>query len=328
MSLRLSDYAYDLPDELIARYPPPRRDESRMLVLHRDTGAVEHRRFTDFPGCLGPGDLCVMNDARVIPARVIAQEPKLELLVVQRPTPTQWICWVKPGRRARLHREVRVGGICGRVVQILPEGERVIEFATPPDLDAIGHPPLPPYLGREAEPGDRERYQTVYARAEAGAIAAPTAGLHFTPEILGRIPHACLTLQVGAGTFLPVKSEDITLHHMHRENFEISAEAAAAVNAATRIVAIGTTTLRVLESCERDAGGRVVAQTGGTDVFIHPPARIRHVQALLTNFHLPKSTLMMLISALAGRERVLAAYAEAVRERYRFFSYGDCMLVL
>ncbi len=328
MSLRLSDYAYDLPDELIARYPPPHRDDSRMLVLRRDTGATEHRRFTDFPGYLAPGDLCVMNDARVIPARVIAQEPKLELLVVQRPTPMQWICWVKPGRRARLHREIQVGGIRGRVSHILPEGERVIDFPTAPDLDAIGHPPLPPYLGREAEPGDRERYQTVYARDEAGAIAAPTAGLHFTPEILGRISHACLTLQVGAGTFLPVKTEDITQHHMHRENYEISAGAAAAINAAQRIVAIGTTTLRVLESCGRDGNGHMMAQTGWTDVFLHPPAQIRRAHALLTNFHLPKSTLMMLISAMAGRERVLAAYAEAVRERYRFFSYGDCMLIL
>ncbi len=328
MSLRLFDYAYELPDELIARYPPPHRDDSRMLVLHRDTDAIEHRRFQDFPGYLAAGDLCVMNDARVIPARVIAQDPTLELLVVQRPTPKQWICWVKPGRRARLGREVQVGGIRGRVSHILPEGERVIDFPTAPDLDAIGVPPLPPYLGREAEPGDRERYQTVYARAEAGAIAAPTAGLHFTPEILGRIPHVCLTLQVGAGTFLPVKAEDITQHHMHRENYEISAAAAATINAAKRVVAIGTTSLRVLESCERDAAGRVLAQAGSTDIFIHPPTQIRHAQALLTNFHLPKSTLMMLISAMAGRERILAAYAEAVRERYRFFSYGDCMLIL
>ena len=328
MSLRLSDYAYELPDELVARYPPPYRDDSRMLVLSRETGLIEHRRFQDFPDYLAPGDLCVMNDARVIPARVIAQEPKLALLVVQRPTPTQWICWVKPGRRARLGREVQVGGIRGRVSHILPEGERVIDFPTAPDLDAIGHPPLPPYLGREAEPGDRERYQTVYARTEAGAIAAPTAGLHFTPEILGRIPHAYLTLQVGAGTFLPVKAEDITQHHMHRENYEISRATALAINAAKRIVAIGTTSLRVLESCGRDEEGRVVEQTGWTDVFIHPPAQIRHAQALLTNFHLPKSTLMMLISAMAGRERILTAYAEAISERYRFFSYGDCMLIL
>ena len=299
-----------------------------MLVLRRGSGAIEHRHFTDFPSYLNQGDLCVVNDARVIPARVIAEAPKLELLVVQRPTPSKWICWVKPGRRARLHREIQVGGIRGRVSQILPEGERVIDFPEAPDLDAVGRTPLPPYLGREAEPADRERYQTVYARTEAGAIAAPTAGLHFTTEMLERIPHARITLQVGAGTFLPVKTEDITQHHMHRENYEISAAAADAINAAKRVVAIGTTTVRVLESCARDADGRVIAGTSSTNIFIHPPTQLRHVRALLTNFHLPKSTLLMLISSMAGRERVLAAYAEAVREHYRFFSYGDCMLIL
>jgi S-adenosylmethionine:tRNA ribosyltransferase-isomerase len=328
MSLRLRDYEYHLPAELIARYPATRREESRMLVLHRETGAIEHRRFTDFPGYLRAGDLCVVNDARVVPARVIADEPKLELLVLERPTPQRWICWVKPGRRARLNQEIVVGGIRGRVSQILPEGERVIDFPVPPDLEAIGHLPLPPYLGREDEIGDRERYQTVYARREAGAIAAPTAGLHFTPEIFAKVPHARVTLQVGVGTFQPVKTEDITQHRMHREHFEITREAADAINAAERIIAIGTTSVRVLESCARDASGRILAQSGSTEIFIHPPDRIHHTDALLTNFHLPKSTLLMLISAMAGRERVLAAYAEAVRERYRFFSYGDCMLIL
>jgi S-adenosylmethionine:tRNA ribosyltransferase-isomerase len=328
MSLLLRDYEYHLPDELIARYPAPRREESRMLVLHRDSGAIEHRRFTDFPGYLRAVDLCVVNDARVIPARVLAEDPKVELLVLERPTPQRWICWVKPGRRARLDREIVVDGVRGRVTEILPEGERVIEFPLAPDLEAIGHLPLPPYLGREDEASDRERYQTVYARREAGAIAAPTAGLHFTPEIFARVPHARVTLQVGVGTFQPVKTDDITQHHMHREHFEIDAGAAAAINAAKRIVAIGTTSVRVLEACARDAGGRVLAQTGSTDIFIHPPGQLHHVDALLTNFHLPKSTLLMLISAMAGRERVLAAYAEAVRERYRFFSYGDCMLIV
>jgi S-adenosylmethionine:tRNA ribosyltransferase-isomerase len=328
MSLLLRDYEYHLPPELIARYPAARREESRMLVLHRESGVIEHQRFTDFPGYLRAGDLCVVNDARVIPARVMTEEPRLELLVLERPTPERWICWVKPGRRARIDREIVVGGIRGRITAILEGGERVIEFPTPPDLEAVGHLPLPPYLGRADEISDRERYQTVYARREAGAIAAPTAGLHFTPEILARVPHARITLQVGVGTFQPVKSEDITQHHMHREHFEIGAEAAAAINAAQRIVAIGTTSVRVLESCLRDSTGRVVAQTGSTEIFIHPPAQLQHVDALLTNFHLPKSTLLMLISAMAGRERVLAAYAEAVRERYRFFSYGDCMLIL
>ncbi len=328
MSLLLRDYEYHLPPELVARYPAARREESRMLVLHRAAGSIEHRRFADFPGYLRAGDLSVVNDARVIPARVMTEEPRLELLVLERPTPERWICWVKPGRRARVDREIVVGGIRGRITAILEEGERVIEFPKPPDLEAIGHLPLPPYLGRDDEVSDRERYQTVYARREAGAIAAPTAGLHFTPEILAQVPHARITLQVGVGTFQPVKTEDITHHRMHREHFEISAEAAAAINAAKRIVAVGTTSVRVLESCARDPSGRVLAQTGSTEIFIHPPATLRHVHALLTNFHLPKSTLLMLISAMAGRERVLAAYAEAVRERYRFFSYGDCMLIL
>ena len=328
MSLRLRDYDYELPDELIARYPAAKRDESRMLVLHRETGAIEHHRFAEFPAMLRPGDVCVLNDARVTPARVLADEPKLELLVIERPSVQRWICWVKPGRRARDGRDIVVGGKRGRIIEVLPEGERVIEFAEAPDLEVIGHLPLPPYLGREDEASDRDRYQTVYARRDARAIAAPTAGLHFTPEILACVPHARITLDVGIGTFQPVKTDDITQHRMHREQFEITPTAASAINAAQRIIAVGTTTVRVLESCARDELGGVIAQAGSTDIFIHPPAPLRHVDVLLTNFHLPKSTLLMLVSAMAGRERVLAAYADAMRERYRFFTYGDCMLII
>ncbi len=328
MSLLLSDYTFTLPDELIARYPAPRRQDARMMVLDRETRRIEHRAFAEFPTFLRPSDLCVLNNARVIPARVIIADPKLELLVLQRPTPSRWICWVKPGRRAKPGRELVVGGVRGHVAEILPDGERAIEFDGVPDLETAGAIPLPPYLRREAEESDRERYQTVYARPEAGAIAAPTAGLHFTAEMLALIPHAFVTLQVGAGTFQPVKTDDITAHHMHREDYEITAATADAMQAAQRIVAIGTTTVRVLESCPRDATGRAVPGSASTEIFLHPPKILRHVGALLTNFHLPKSTLLMLISALAGREFILEAYAEAVRERYRFFSYGDCMLIL
>ncbi|MBS0658023.1 MAG: tRNA preQ1(34) S-adenosylmethionine ribosyltransferase-isomerase QueA [Verrucomicrobia bacterium] len=326
--MRLADYQFDLPPELIASHPAPQRDGARMLVLNRADGSLRHARFRDFPDYLQPGDLCVLNNARVVPARVFAESPQLELLVLQRPEPQRWICLVKPGRRARVGREVVVGGQRGRVVAVLADGERVFEFEAAPDLEAIGHIPLPPYIDRPDEQSDRERYQTVFARAEAGAIAAPTAGLHFTPEILQRVPHTFVTLQVGAGTFKPVAAEDITQHAMHQEDYEVTAATADAVAAARRVVAIGTTTVRVLESCPRDAAGRLVPGAHSTRIFLHPPHALRHTDALLTNFHLPGSTLIMLVSAFVGRERTLQAYAEAVRERYRFFSYGDCMLIL
>ena len=323
-----SDYNYPLSERLIARHPPAERSGARMMVLHRATGQIEHRLFTDFPGYLRPGDLAVFNDARVIPAQVLANDGALGLLVVQRPEPTLWICMVKPGRKARLGATVRVGTATGTVEAILPhDGLRVIRFDEAVDLDAVGALPLPPYMERPAGPADTERYQTVFARSP-GAIAAPTAGLHFTPEILARIPHAFLTLHVGVGTFKPVKAEDLSEHHMHTERFEISPGAADMINArAGRLVAVGTTTVRVLEACARDGAGQVLPQAGETDIFIHPPHPVRHVDALLTNFHLPRSTLLMLVSAMAGREFILDAYREAVREEYRFFSYGDCMFI-
>ena len=326
--LRTSDYDYPLPERLIARYPPAQRSGARMMVLHRAERRIEHRAFTDFPGYLRPGDLAVLNDSRVIPASLLANDGALKLLVVARPEPTLWTCLVKPGRKARLGAEVRVGDARGTVEAILPDGERVIRFDEVIDLDRHGALPLPPYMDRPAEASDAERYQTVFARA-LGAIAAPTAGLHFTPEILAGIPHAFLTLHVGVGTFRPVKTEDLSEHRMHTEQFEITPAAADAINNRSgRLVAIGTTTVRVLAGCTRDGADRLLPQQGETNVFIHPPQTVRHVDALLTNFHLPRSTLLMLVSALAGRDFVLDAYHEAVREEYRFFSYGDCMLII
>jgi S-adenosylmethionine:tRNA ribosyltransferase-isomerase len=323
VSLLTADYDYPLPDELIARHPLPRRDDSRMLVLHRAEERIEHRRFADFPGYLRAGDLVVLNDTRVIPARVYSDDGRIELLFLENLRDHVWKCLVKPGRKMRLGALVHVREVVGVVIGIEPEGERIIEFRGAVDLDAAGELPIPPYFEREVEAADSERYQTVFAR-ERGAVAAPTAGLHFTPEILARIPHTFLTLHVGVGTFRSVLTDDVRDHRMHSERFRVTAEAATAINAAQRIVAVGTTSTRVLESC----GLPLAAREGATDIFIHPPYEWRAVGALLTNFHLPKSTLLMLVSAFAGREFVLRAYAEAVRERYRFFSYGDCMLIV
>jgi S-adenosylmethionine:tRNA ribosyltransferase-isomerase len=323
VSLRTSDYDYALPDDLIARHPLPRREDSRMMVLHRAEQRIEHRQFAEFPEFLREGDMVALNDTRVIPARVFSDDSRIEMLFLEVVRENVWKCLVKPGRKMRIGALVHVRNITGVVENICPEGERIIAFRGPVDLDAAGELPLPPYFEREVEPEDAERYQTVFAR-ERGAVAAPTAGLHFTPELLARIPHVFLTLHVGVGTFRPVQVEDITAHQMHSERFRVSAETAAAINAARRVVAIGTTTARVLESC----GLPLTAREGSTDIFIHPPYQPRAVGALLTNFHLPKSTLLMLVSAFAGREFVLRAYSEAIHERYRFFSYGDCMLIV
>ena len=294
-----------------------------MLVLSRAAQTIEHRRFADFPSYLREGDLVVLNDTRVIPARVYSDDGRIEFLFLENLRDHIWKCLVKPGRKMRLGALVHVRDTAGLVIGIEPEGERIIEFRGPIDLDAAGELPIPPYFERAIEPADTERYQTVFAR-ERGAVAAPTAGLHFTPEILARIPHTFLTLHVGVGTFRSVLTDDLREHRMHSERFRVREEAAAAINAAQRLVAVGTTTARVLESCGRP----ISAQQGATDIFIHPPNEPRTIGALLTNFHLPKSTLLMLVSAFAGREFVLRAYAEAIRERYRFYSYGDCMLIV
>jgi S-adenosylmethionine:tRNA ribosyltransferase-isomerase len=323
VSLRTSDYDYALPDELIARHPLPRREDSRMMVLQRAEQRIEHRRFAEFPEFLREGDIVALNDTRVIPARVFSDDGRIEMLFLETVRENVWKCMVKPGRKMRIGATVQVRDVIGVVEEICPEGERIIAFQGPVDLDAAGELPLPPYFERAVEPEDAERYQTVFAR-ERGAVAAPTAGLHFTPELLARIPHTFLTLHVGAGTFRPVQVEDITAHRMHSERFHVSEVAAAAINAARRVVAVGTTSARVLESC----GLPLSAREGSTDIFIHPPYVPRAVGALLTNFHLPKSTLLMLVSAFVGREFVLRAYTEAIKERYRFYSYGDCMLIV
>jgi len=323
MSGHISDYHYDLPPELIATTPTVRRDESRMLVLHRTSGQVEHRSFRDFPSYISEGDVVALNDSRVIKARLLTDPPGIEIFLLENLGGTRWKCLVKPGRKLRPGTRVEIAGTTTEVVDVLPGGERIMQFDEAPNLEKHGHMPLPPYFKREAEKLDDERYQTVYANTP-GSVAAPTAGLHFTPEILSRIPHTFLTLHVGAGTFLPVKTENITDHEMHEEVYSISAATASALNSAKRIVAIGTTATRVLES---QPPGPIQPCEGRTRIFIHPPYEFQKTGALLTNFHLPESTLLMLVSALAGREAILNAYREAIKERYRFFSYGDCMLI-
>jgi S-adenosylmethionine:tRNA ribosyltransferase-isomerase len=298
-----------------------------MMVLRRDEQRVEHRTFAELPAFLHADDLLVLNNTRVVNARRFSDDGKIEFLFLEEQGPQRWKCLVRPGRKMRRGAETVIDGVAVRVEDICPDGERIVSFKSELDPWKGGMVPLPPYLRRQGDVDDLERYQTVYADAP-GAVAAPTAGLHFTSEMLAALPHTFITLHVGAGTFQPVKSEDISAHHMHRETFSISESAAAAINAAQRIVAVGTTTVRVLESALRDDQGRLSAQSSATDIFIHPPKEIRQVDALLTNFHLPRSTLLMLVSAFAGREFVLKAYAEAIRERYRFYSYGDCMLIL
>ncbi len=324
MSNRLEDYDFALPRELIANRPLPRRDEARMMVLDRGRSALRHAWIRDLPEFLRPGDLAILNRSRVIRARIKCPQVRGEILLTERVGARLWQCLVKPGRKFRVGARIGIAGNGFVVQDIREDGARVIAFDQEPNLEREGEMPIPPYFHREADAGDIERYQTTFAR-EPGSIAAPTAGLHFTPELLSRIPHAFLTLHVGVGTFLPVKSPELSSHAMHAERYEIPEETVAAANQATRILAVGTTTTRVLES---QPPGPLHAQAGTTSIFIRPPHVFHHVGALLTNFHLPRSTLLVLVSAFAGRERILEAYAEAVRARYRFFSYGDCMLIL
>ncbi len=321
-----SDFDYHLPPKLIASEPLADRAASRMLVVHRATGRLEHRVFVDLPEFSRADDLFVLNDTRVVPARFFSNDGTREVLRLEAVTPTRWRCMVRPGKKFRLGHSVRIGEATGTVVEILENGERLIEWDAPVDESRHGRLALPPYMGREDRPADRERYQTVFAREE-GSIAAPTAGLHFTPELLQRLPHVFVTLHVGAGTFQPVKTGRVEDHVMHAERYSLGEESAARIREAGRIIAVGTTATRVLESVHRKHG-RIVADEGETDIFIYPPFEFRAVNALLTNFHLPRSSLLMLVSAFAGRELILRAYAEAIAQRYRFYSYGDCMLVL
>ncbi|HHY92184.1 MAG TPA: tRNA preQ1(34) S-adenosylmethionine ribosyltransferase-isomerase QueA [Firmicutes bacterium] len=341
--MRLEEFDYDLPAELIAQTPLARRDASRLLVLNRQTGGIEHRVFHDLPLFLRPGDVLVLNNTRVLPARLLGRRAasggKVEVLLLRELEPDQWEVLVKPGRRCPEGEELTFGGgrLRARVLRRTPEGGRVVAFSPGGKdflqlLSEIGRMPLPPYIHTELQ--DQERYQTVYAR-HLGSAAAPTAGLHFTPDLLQAIQGQgveilYLTLHVGLGTFRPVREENVEKHHMHEEYYIVHPEVAQRINTAKeekrRVVAVGTTVVRTLESAGQS--GRVQPGAGWTDLFIYPGFTFHIVDALVTNFHLPKSTLLMLVAAFAGRETVLRAYQEAVKERYRFFSFGDAMFIL
>ncbi|MDR1688341.1 MAG: tRNA preQ1(34) S-adenosylmethionine ribosyltransferase-isomerase QueA [Clostridiales bacterium] len=346
--LKKTDYDYNLPKELIAQKPLKNRSDSRMLVLNKTTGEVSHKKFTDITDYLSPGDCMVFNNTRVIPARLLGETVKganttggslAEVLLLKRTDANRWEALVKPGKKMRQGAVVSFGGgkLQCRVIGILNDGIREVEFSYngifEEILDELGEMPLPPYITEKLE--DKAVYQTVYAK-HSGAAAAPTAGLHFTEEIFTQLSDigvktAFVTLHVGLGTFRPVKEENITNHKMHSEWYEIDAETANTINAAKvngkKVIAIGTTTVRTLESAAGE-NGIIKPQNASTDIFIFPGYKFKVPDAIVTNFHLPQSTLIMLISAYAGRENVLCAYNEAVKEKYRFFSFGDCCLLL
>lgn len=354
--LRVSDFDFDLPQELIAQEPSHERGQSRMLVMNRSTGELRDAEFSQFPSLLLPGDLLVLNDSRVIPARLYARRTKVrdrqqpiglvEVLLTEPAGENEWRALVKPGRKVGVGERLMFGAPSGEVAleaDVIGRsdfGERLLRFAPVDDffavLDHIGHMPLPPYIRREDVRADRARYQTVFAR-ERGSVAAPTAGLHFTPEILEAVTArgvevARVTLHVGLGTFAPLRVERLEDVRLHLERYTLPAATAEAVNRARRdgrrVVAVGTTVVRTLEAAAAAVGeGQLVPHAGATDIFISPGFRFRVVSALLTNFHLPQSSLLMLVSAFAGRELTLAAYLHAVENRYRFFSYGDCMFL-
>ncbi len=325
----IDSYDYELPEDLIAQHPPKHRGDSRMMVIDRAAETISHHQFAEFPDFLSEDDLLILNDTRVVPARFFSNDGKKEILRLDAINATTWRCLVKPGKKLRVGRTFEIGEATGTVVEVLPEGgDRIIEFDREPDEDSFGHLALPPYIDRNDTSDDSERYQTVYAK-NRGAIAAPTAGLHFSAGMLSSLPHAFVTLHVGLGTFRPVSTDIITEHHMHSEQYFLPAETAQRINQNSgRTIAVGTTAVRVLESCVAESGRPLDARSGDTEIFIYPPYEFGLVEGLLTNFHLPKSTLMMLVSALAGRDLIMEAYRKAVEERYRFFSYGDCMLII
>lgn len=340
--MKTSDFYYDLPEELIAQDPLEDRSSSRLLVLNKKTGEREHRVFKDIIEYLKPGDCLVINDTKVIPARLIGERvgtgAKIEVLLLKRKENDVWETLVKPGRKMKVGAQVSFGNglLTGEVIDVVEEGNRLIQFhyegIFEEVLDQLGQMPLPPYITHQLQ--DRNRYNTVYATHE-GSAAAPTAGLHFTPELLEEIQKkgveiARVTLHVGLGTFRPVKVEEVTEHHMHSEFYQIEEEAAEKINRAKdnggRVICVGTTSCRTIESAA-DENGHLKACSGWTEIFIYPGYRFKALDCLITNFHLPESTLIMLVSALAGREHVLAAYEVAVKERYRFFSFGDAMFI-
>ena len=363
----VSDFQYDLPPDRIAQEPLEDRAASRLLHLDRRTGAITDRTFRDFPNLLRPDDLLVLNNTRVFPARLFGHrsgerahplstrnpaardflQGRVEVLLTRQLSadPSEWECLVRPGRKIGVGEKLSFGDPPELIAEVIERGtfgERHIRFDPTPDffarVERLGHVPLPPYIDREDRPGDRERYQTVYARAR-GSVAAPTAGLHFTPEILAQIRArdieiAEVTLHVGLGTFQPVRVEKVEDHQLHREHYEISPAAAVAINTAEsegrRIVAVGTTTVRTLECAGQSAlpdASPIQPGIGEADVFVYPGYKFRVIDALLTNFHLPQSTLLMLVCALGGKEPVMKAYRHAVEHNYRFYSYGDCMFV-
>ena len=342
MEYKTKDFWYDLPEELIAQTPLQQRDSSRLLVLDRESGQVEHKHFYDIIDSLHPGDCLVMNDSRVLPARLLGQRPTggaVEVLLLRDLGDKKWECLCKPGRKMQVGHRVLFGSgeLSGTVTEVLEDGNRIVTFEYEgiflEVLERLGKMPLPPYIKEELR--DQERYQTVYSR-EVGSAAAPTAGLHFTQELLDKIRNkgvrtAFVTLHVGLGTFRPVKADSILDHHMHSELCMIGAETAEILNSTKaeggRIICVGTTSCRTLESLV-NTDGSFEAKSRWTDIFIYPGYTFLAMDGLITNFHLPESTLVMLVSAFAGRDHVLAAYEEAVRERYRFFSFGDAMAIL
>lgn len=340
--MKTSDFYFDLPQELIAQDPLEDRSSSRLLVLDKHTGAMEHHIFKDIIDYLHPGDCLVINDTKVIPARLygskIGTDAKIEILLLKRKENDVWETLVKPGKKAKPGTKISFGDglLTGEVIDVLEEGNRLIRFSYKgifeEILDKLGQMPLPPYITHQLK--DKNRYQTVYAKHD-GSAAAPTAGLHFTPELLSAIEAkgvkiAHVTLHVGLGTFRPVKVEDVTKHHMHSEFYIVEESQAALINstkdAGGRVISVGTTSCRTLESAA-DEHGRVKAGSGWTDIFIYPGYTFKVIDCLITNFHLPESTLLMLVSALAGKEHILKAYETAVQERYRFFSFGDAMFI-
>ncbi len=345
--MKISSFDFPLPEHLIAQHPLPERDGSRLMVVRRALGTTEHRRFRELPEILGPNHFLVVNTTRVFPARLWARRPgkqeRIEILLAREEAPGQWIALVRPARKASPGQQLEIGDLHAQIGEIRQGSSRLLCFSQSAVLQAgierMGEPPLPPYIRRP--PGedlseDRERYQTVYA-GKSGSIAAPTAGLHFTPDVFNRltargIPRCDILLHVGYGTFQPVRCEDIENHRMEPEYFEVTEDAAAAIrkcrSECRRLIAVGTTTTRVLEYLARGEDFLQSGACGFCDLFIHPGFEFRVVDGLLTNFHLPRSTLFMLVSAFAGRDLMIECYRQAVAEQYRFFSYGDCMLIL
>ena len=340
--MKTSDFYYDLPEELIAQDPLPDRSSSRLMHLDKQTGEIVHTNFRHVLDYLNPGDCLVINDTRVIPARLygskVGTNAGIEILLLKRKENNIWETLVKPGKKAKPGTKISFGDglLIGEVLDVVEEGNRLIQFSYEgifeEILDQLGEMPLPPYITHKLQ--DKERYQTVYAKHE-GSAAAPTAGLHFTKELLEQIEEkgvkiAHVTLHVGLGTFRPVKVDDVEKHHMHSEFYVVEEDQAAIINEAKRtghrVIAVGTTSCRTLESAA-DENGMLQAKSGWTEIFIYPGYEFKIIDALITNFHLPESTLLMLVSALAGKEHILKAYEEAVKERYRFFSFGDAMMI-